>query len=135
LLVVALTALDVWRAWRSGRAANLGWLFVTVSFVGVLAPQTWSEYRTRTGPPPSSAAHYQRLLKSSDARVRALVMEAIGYSPRPNAEVATVLRAGLDDADPLVREMARQALAHRVGHELTEADARAAAKGLATAPP
>jgi hypothetical protein len=117
-VVIILTALDAWRAARrSGFFPGRSVLLVAGAavFIGLLLPETLLEYRARTGPPAASAAHYEVLARSSDARVRALVMELAGLRPVPDAEVKPLLLHGLKDKDPLVSQAALLAVSRRAG--------------------
>jgi hypothetical protein len=117
-LVVAIGAVDAWRTARRrgffpGRMVVA--LAAAIAFVGLLLPDTFAEYRARTGPPAATPGHYAALLASKDARVRALVMEVVGYRPLSGEEAVPLLRKGLADPDPLVKAAARDAVAHRAG--------------------
>jgi hypothetical protein len=116
-LVVVLSALEAWRTARvqgyfPGRSVLA--VAAAAAFLGVLVPDTYAEYRTRRSAvletPPQ---HWQELVRSHDARVRALVMEAAGYAPVSDAEAGPVLARGLDDPDPLVVRAALQGVRHR----------------------
>lgn len=133
LVVVLLVAVDAWRvARRRGYFAgrNLLVLGACVAFLGMLLPGAFEEYRARTAAPIASTSHYEALLASKDARVRALVMEAAGYRPVPSSEVKDILARGLGDADPLVVEAALAAVEHRSGSLLEGPEAPARARAI-----
>ena len=128
-LVVVLAALDAWRgARRRGhfRGPNVVAVAAAIAFLGLLLPDAFSEYRTRTSPEDATARDLA-LLGHRDPRVRALVMEALGYRPGPADRVADGLKRGLADPDPLVVEAAIHAVAHRAGVVLEGPDAVARA--------
>lgn len=141
--VVVVAGLDAWRAarrrgWFSGRA--LVQLACAAAFLGLLLPETVHEYRARTAPEFGSLDLLEKMMRSRDPRVRALVVENAGYRHGADAEVALVLRAGLEDKEPRVREAARAAVERRTGRELSGdpgmAEARAIVGAwLAHAPP
>lgn len=117
-IVVAIGAFDAWRVARrrgffSGRSIVA--LCAAVAFFGLLLPDNIAEYRARTEPPSSSPAHYAALFASKDARIRALVMEVLGWRPVPAEEAVPLLRLGLVDRDPSVQLAAREAVSHRAG--------------------
>jgi hypothetical protein len=127
-LVVIASAIDTAmlarrRGYASGRALlQLGFV---VAFVAFLLPQAWSEYRARKAPPPTSVELLDKLSKSRDARVRAVVMDLAGFRGQASA-VGSVLERGLDDKDPMVRAAARGSIERRAGEPLSdETDARA----------
>lgn len=125
LLVVVVAALDAWRlARRRGyfRGPSVVALAACVAFLGLLVPNTVSEYRARTSPPSSSAAYLEALLKSRDPRVRALVVEVAGLKEGLK-EAPELLERGLLDADPLVVDAATAAVEHRSGAPLEGPDA------------
>jgi hypothetical protein len=132
-IVVVIAAVDAWRvARRRGyfRGPSVVALAACVAFLGLLLPNTFSEYRARTSPPADSAAYQEALLQSRDPRVRALVMELAGYRPGHDGEAAAILSAGLDDPDPLVVRAAVAAVAHRSAAPLEGPDAVAHARGI-----
>ncbi len=128
-LVVVLAALDAWRGARARghfRGPNVVAVAAAIAFLGLLLPDALSEYRTRTSPADAEARDTQ-LLQHRDPRVRALVMEVLGYRPVPAERVAAGLSRGLADRDPLVVEAALEAVAHRAGVPLEGPDAAARA--------
>jgi hypothetical protein len=132
-LVVAIAALDAWRvARRRGyfRGPSLVAIAASVAFLGLLLPNTVSEYRARTTPPLDAAALHERLLQSRDPRVRALVMEVAGLKPGSSDEPAALLARGLVDPDPLVVRTAVAAVEHRAGVPLEGPDAVARAQEI-----
>lgn len=117
-IVVVIAALDAWRiARRRGyfRGPSVVMLAAAVAFLGLLLPNTVDEYRARTSPPASSIALDEQLFESHDSRVRALVMEAVGFGPEPDDVALPLLKRGLVDDDPMVAAAAQKALAHRSG--------------------
>lgn len=128
-LVVILAALDAWRGARLRghfRGPNVVAVAAAIAFLGLLLPDALSEYRTRTSP-EGAAARDLVMLGHRDPRVRALVMELLGYRPVPQEQVAEGLKRGLADGDPLVVEAAVAAVAHRSGVVLEGPDAAARA--------
>ena len=128
-LVVVLAALDAWRGARVRghfRGPSVVAVAAAIAFLGLLLPDAFSEYRTRTSPDDAVARDLQ-LVQHRDPRVRALVMELLGYRPVPADQVAEGLARGLTDRDPLVVEAAVQAVAHRAGVPLEGHDAAARA--------
>lgn len=131
-VVVVLAAVDTWRtARRRGyfRGPSVVLLAGCVAFMGLLLPNTFTEYRARTSPPVESAAWHQALLKNRDPRVRALVMEVAGLNPELT-NAPDLLAQGLDDPDPLVVEAAVAAVQVRSGVPLDAATARDRAREL-----
>lgn len=129
LLVVAVAAIDAWRmARRRGyfRGPSIVALAACVAFLGLLLPNTVSEYKARTSPPSDSAAYLEALRQSRDPRVRALVMEVAGLKPDMK-EAPELLARGLADPDPLVVRTAVAAVEHRSGVPLAGPDATARA--------
>jgi hypothetical protein len=117
-IVVVIAALDAWRlARRRGyfRGPSVVMLAAGVAFLGLLLPSTFDEYRARTSPPASSIALDQQLFESHDPRVRALVMEAVGFGPENDDVAVPLLKRGLADEDPMVVAAAKKALLHRLG--------------------
>jgi hypothetical protein len=133
-LVVVLAALDTWRtARRTGffRGPSVLLIALCVAFLGLLLPSTFSEYRARTSP-PAEPARLMALLKHKDPRVRALVMDAVGWRPGPPEDAAPLLAVGLDDKDPLVSEAAVHAVANKAGEPLAGAQGLERARALVT---
>ncbi|MCC7070041.1 MAG: hypothetical protein IT383_01890 [Deltaproteobacteria bacterium] len=131
-LVVVLAALDAWRGARARghfRGPNVVAVAAAIAFLGLLLPDAFSEYRTRTSPADAVARDLQ-LSQHRDPRVRALVMELLGYRPVPADQVAEGLARGLTDRDPLVVEAAVQAVAHRAGVPLEGPDGTARAQQI-----
>jgi hypothetical protein len=123
VLIAAVDASIVARRRHSFRGRNMLQVAAAVAFVAFLLPQTAGEYRTRKAPAPTSPDMLDRLAKSRDARVRALVMELAGHrSPPPS--VAALLERGMDDKDPMVRESALAAIARHAGSDTSEEQAR-----------
>jgi peptidoglycan/LPS O-acetylase OafA/YrhL len=117
LLVAAFIAalLEVVRsARRRSRAWGKG--FVQLGFAGLVfafvATQSVFEYRARAAPPATSAELLEKLARSRDARVRALVMEVAGARPS-SANLDALLELGAKDKDPMVRAAAARARAQR----------------------
>lgn len=134
-LVIVLAALDSWRtARRLGffRGPSVILLAACVAFLGILASNTFSEYRARTSP-PAEGARLAALMKHKDPRVRALVMDAVGWRPGALDDAAPLLALGLDDRDPLVAEAALHAIRIRSGETLTGSDGIVRARALVTA--
>jgi hypothetical protein len=126
--VIVLFALDTWRT-----AARLGFfpgrrlLFLAFAAVltGLLLPDTWLEFQVRTAP-AAAGGRDERLFRSKDARVRALVVEAAGRRA-DKAQAVPLLTRALDDRDPMVRAAAVAVIAERSGDAtLDAAGARAA---------
>lgn len=108
VIFVALTALvgldALFSAWRrrffSGRAIlQVIAAVVLASSVGTTA---WREYQARREPAGVTADGLRTLFRSPDARVRALVVEVAARRDRDDPSLTAILRAGLDDKDPLV---------------------------------
>lgn len=121
-LVVVVAALDTWRtARRTGffRGPSVLLIAASVAFLGLLLPSTLSEFRARTSP-PAETARWEALARHKDPRVRALVMDAVGWRPGPPQETAALLAGGLDDKDPLVQQAALHAVAHKAGEPVED---------------
>jgi hypothetical protein len=134
-LVVIMAALDTWRtARRLGffKGRNVILIAACIAFLGILAQSTFSEYRARTSP-PAEGARLAALSKHKDPRVRALVMDALGWRPGAPEEDAYLLASGLTDNDPLVADAALHAVARKAGETLTGTEGRARARELVTA--
>jgi len=103
--LAALVGLDaLLSAWRrrffSGRAIlQVIAALVLASYVGTSA---WREYMARREPALVTTDGLHSLLRSPDARVRALVVEVAARRDRADPALIAILRAGLDDKDPLV---------------------------------
>lgn len=95
------------RGFVSGR--SLLQVGFALAFLAMLTPQAFFEYRTRKASPLTSDALLESLVQSRDARVRALVMEAAG-GRAPGVGMGRLLKQGLRDADPLVRDTALRAV-------------------------
>ena len=124
-LLIVVVALDTWRSARKrgffrGRSVML--VAVCVAFLGVLIPRTFSEYRARTSP-PAQGARLATMMAHKDPRVRALVMDAVGWRPGAVDDDAPLLVLGLNDKDPLVVEATLQAIRQKSGEALTAGDA------------
>lgn len=131
LLAVVVAGDAILWAWRrrffSGRALlQVVVALVLAAFVG---NTTWREYQTRRVSLLLADDTLQLLFGSSDARVRALVVEVASRRGSDGHSLEGLLRQGLDDKDPLVW---RTVLAVRFSH-LLEAGDEETARTLARA--
>lgn len=134
-LVVIVAAIDTWRTARKlgfFRGPSVILIAACVAFLGILAPSTFSEYRARTSP-SAEGARLAALLQHKDPRVRALVMDAIGWRPGAVDDAAPMLALGLEDKDPLVREAALHAVSLKSGETLAGIEGLTRARALVTA--
>ncbi len=119
-VVVVLVALHTWRtARRSGFFSGrlLMALCAALAFTGMLVPDAAQEYRTRSRGAGDNAT--VALMKSPDARVRAVVVELVGLRTTSNQDAAPLIEMALADGDVRVVQAALAATAHR---EHTDSD-------------
>ncbi len=88
----------------------------------LVLPSSFQEYKTRQIREVATPAFYKELLKSKDARVRALVMIASSCSVQSGNEWSEIMHKGLNDTDPLVQGAAIQEVASQLGVQLPSND-------------
>lgn len=88
-------------------------------FLVVLAPSSFREYQARQTRHQNTSQYLTEMLKSQDARVRALVMMATSCSHGVD-NWTPILSQGLSDNDPLVQEAAKQAIMQQTGAQFHE---------------
>jgi hypothetical protein len=78
-----------------------------------LLPSSFREYQARHTADVTTSAFFSDLLRSKDARVRALVMMASSCNLSVDDEWSSVIEKGLLDQDPMVQDAAKHAVQER----------------------
>ncbi len=89
--------------------------------LSVVVPDALREFKTRSAPPAADLAFLEQMFDSKDARVRALVMLALGQEVEQH-NFAHLVAKGLEDKDPFVQEAAKLQLTQRLGHAFSEGE-------------
>lgn len=92
--------------------------FFGALLLAVIVPETMREYNTRLTSGVASSAFFQDMLRSKDARVRALLVMSASCTTNSTDEWSQIIQVGLSDRDPLVREAAKYALDNRNIHHI-----------------
>ncbi|MBL93317.1 MAG: hypothetical protein CMH56_16075 [Myxococcales bacterium] len=82
----------------------------------LIIPGQLREYRARKTPETNTEMGMKSLLKSKDARIRALVLNAAVCSDVAPNQLHQIIQQGLQDADPLVQEAALKAVEKITGN-------------------
>lgn len=106
----------------------------------ILFPSSVQEYRVRQVSEQSATQLLNDLAKSTDARIRALVMLAAQTQELSPETWAQIMERGLSDPDPFVRRAATQSVRHKTGLNVGDdeqglSDSRAYVRQLQNNPP
>jgi hypothetical protein len=108
LLVIYLIAASLKNGFFSGN--SLLQIGAALALLSLVSTNTLSEYKARNSLGASGFSVLESLAKSRDARVRALVMEVCSHRDMPKPKLMDILKAGLDDPDPMVVSAAINAI-------------------------